>query len=108
MSAHKDVERCQAAQQIWFLGGVDAMPDANEGATFHLDVELLTGHDCQQLRGGGKSAGLPQELCHIGVHRESMREARRIGQPPLGITGEQTQNRTRGVRAVRFCVCSRY
>jgi hypothetical protein len=45
VSLHEDVECSQAAQQIWLLGRVDAMPHAQEFALLDLHVELLTTHD---------------------------------------------------------------
>lgn len=58
VSPHEHIESRQAAQQVRLLCRVDPVPDANEAAVFHLDVELLAGHDREQLRGGGEPAGL--------------------------------------------------
>lgn len=55
---HEHIESRQAAQQVRLLCRVDPVPNANEAAVFHLDVELLAGHDREQLRGGGEPAGL--------------------------------------------------
>ena len=56
---HKDVECCQASQEIRLLGRVNAIPDTNKAAVLDLHVELLTGHDFEQLLGGGEPAQIP-------------------------------------------------
>lgn len=38
---HEHIESRQAAQQVRLLCRVDPVPNANEAAVFHLDVELL-------------------------------------------------------------------
>ena len=89
------------------MGCVDPIPNANEATVLDLNVELLASHDCQQLCGCGETASLVQQCNRIGMHGASMRWLPRIGQSPLGITREETQNRARKLRAMRFCVCSR-
>jgi len=57
-SPHKDVKCGQAAQQIWLIGCVNAVPHADKATIFDFHIELLAGHYHQQLRRGGEAAGL--------------------------------------------------
>ncbi len=61
VSLHNDVQCSQAAQQIWLLGRIDAVPNTQEFTLFDLHIELLTSHDCQELCGSGKSTGILQD-----------------------------------------------
>jgi hypothetical protein len=81
---HKDVECGQAAQQIWLLCCVDAVPNSDEAAVLELNVKLLTGHDRQQLRGGSEPANILQNCYSVGVHRGSMLKLARVREPPWG------------------------
>ncbi|WP_041299365.1 hypothetical protein [Mycobacterium ulcerans] len=66
--AHEYVECGQAAQQIRFLGRVDAMPYPHQAAVSDPNIELLAGHDRQQLRGRGEPAGFLQQRLGICGH----------------------------------------
>ncbi len=57
MPAHKDIQCSQAPEKIWLCGAVNPMPHADKPTPSDLNVELLTGHDCQQLCGCRVSAG---------------------------------------------------
>jgi hypothetical protein len=72
-----------------------------------LDVKLLTSHDSQQLCSCREAAGLLEERYRFGEHSESMARYAALTSHPGDESAEQTQNRTRDVRAMRFCVCSR-
>jgi hypothetical protein len=70
--AHESVKCLQAAQQIWFLCRVYAVPDTDESTIFDLDIKLLTSHHREQLPSSSEAAGPLEERYCIGMHSESI------------------------------------
>lgn len=108
---HEHVQRRQPTAQIWLCHCVDSVPDSCEPTILHTHIKLLTRHHGQELGRGQEGTELFDQVGKARVHNNELGLDPRVHvftrRSRCGYHCEQTQNRTRRVEFMRFCVCSR-
>lgn len=81
-STHGYVQGGQPPNEVGHRSGVHAVPNPDQAAFPNLNIELLAGHDRQELCCGGDATAVLEELGGCGVHVGSVGVHRNSGVLP--------------------------